>query len=67
MIGCGKSVRNKPADARPLRPDIASTARAPGEPLYLILYRSIPDSVQIVRVLRGARHAGSAVFAAGLE
>lgn len=34
---------------------------------YLILYRITPDSVQIVRVLHGARDIDSAFFAEGIE
>jgi plasmid stabilization system protein ParE len=34
---------------------------------YLILYRVIPDGVQIVRVLHGARDIDSALFMEGIE
>ena len=49
------------------RPDIAAEARALSEPPYLILYREIPDGVQIVRVMHGARRITAAAFAAGIE
>lgn len=34
---------------------------------YLILYRVMPDGVQIVRVLHGARDINRALFAEGIE
>jgi toxin ParE1/3/4 len=34
---------------------------------YLILYREIPDGVQVVRVLHGARNIGAALFVEGLD
>ncbi len=49
------------------RTDIAPDARALIELLYLILYRIIPDGVQIVRVLHGARHIDSTLFTQGIE
>lgn len=49
------------------RRDIAPDARVLVEPPYLILYRLIPEGVQIVRVLHGARRIGRAMFLAGLE
>lgn len=38
-----------------LRPDIAPELRYFAVGKYLILYRTIPDGVQIVRVIHGAR------------
>ena len=49
------------------RLDIAPDARALIELPYLILYRIIPDGVQIVRVLHGARHIDRALFTQGIE
>jgi toxin ParE1/3/4 len=49
------------------RPDIDSTARALVESPWLILYRLIPEGVQIVRVLHGARHIDKDLFNEGLE
>jgi len=37
-----------------------------GERPYLILYRVLPEGVQIVRVLHGARHIDRAVFEEGI-
>ena len=54
-------------EAGPLRHDIAPDARFLVERPYIILYRIIPEGVQIVRVLHGARHIGSDLFAAGTE
>ena len=54
-------------EAGPARPDIADTARALVEPPYLILYRILPEAVQIVRVLHGARRIDSTLFSAGFE
>ena len=51
----------------PARADIAPDARALIELPYLILYRIIPEGVQIVRVLHGARHIDSTLFTQGLE
>lgn len=48
------------------RPDIAPAARVLVEPPYLLLYRLIPDGVQIVRVLHGARRIDPALFSEGL-
>jgi len=47
------------------RLDIAPDARALVELPYLILYRIIPDGVQVVRVLHGARHIDRALFTQG--
>jgi toxin ParE1/3/4 len=55
------------AEAGPLRPEIAFDARVLVEPPYLILYRVVPDGVQIVRVLHGARHVDITLFKAGLD
>ena len=49
------------------RRGIAPDARVLIEPPYLILYRLIPEGVQIVRVLHGARRIGRPMFLAGLE
>lgn len=38
-----------------LRPDIAQELRYFTVGKYLILYRAVPDGVQIVRVIHGAR------------
>lgn len=38
-----------------LRPDIAPELRYFAAGNYLILYRTVPDGVQIVRVIHGAR------------
>ena len=38
-----------------LRPDIAQELRYCTVGKYLILYRAVPDGVQIVRVIHGAR------------
>lgn len=51
----------------PIRPDIAAAARVLVERPYLILYRILPDAVQVVRVLHGARRIGSALFDEGPE
>jgi toxin ParE1/3/4 len=51
----------------PARPDIAPAARALIELPYLILYRIIPEGVQIVRVLHGARNIDKALFTQGIE
>ncbi|HVA68632.1 MAG TPA: type II toxin-antitoxin system RelE/ParE family toxin [Candidatus Binataceae bacterium] len=55
------------AEAGPLRPAIAPDAGGLVEPPYLILYRIIPDGVQIVRVLHGARNIDGALFLEGIE
>jgi toxin ParE1/3/4 len=39
----------------PLRPDIAPELRYFVSGKYLILYRTVPDGIQIVRVVHGAR------------
>lgn len=49
------------------RPDIASTARVLVVRPYLILYRLIPDGVQIVRVLHGARNIDGDLFKQGIN
>jgi toxin ParE1/3/4 len=51
----------------PARTDIAPDARALIELPYLILYRIIPDGVQIVRVLHGARNIDRSLFTRGIE
>ena len=48
------------------RPDIAEPARMLVEPPYLIFYRILPDAVQVVRVLHGARRIDSALYNEGL-
>jgi toxin ParE1/3/4 len=53
--------------AGPVRGDISAEARSLSEPPYLILYREIPEGVQIVRVLHGARRIDLAMFLAGVE
>jgi toxin ParE1/3/4 len=55
------------AEAGRARPDIAPEARLLAEPPYAILYRIIPEGVQIVRIVHGARHISDALFRAGLE
>lgn len=50
-----------------MRPDIAVAGRVLVERPYLILYRILPDAVQIVRVLHGARRIDSALFDERLE
>lgn len=59
-------LRRFPA-AGPARPDIAPEARALAELPYLILYRLVPEGVQIVRVLHGARQIDRAAFMQGRE
>jgi toxin ParE1/3/4 len=54
-------------ESGPVRPDIAPEARALVELPYLILYRIIPQGVQIVRVLHGARKIDGTLFTQGLE
>ena len=54
-------------EAGRLRPDIDSTARVLIEPPYLILYRVVPNAVQIVRVLHGAREIDRYLFKKGIE
>ncbi len=49
------------------RPELARNARMLVEPPYLILYRLVPEGVQIVRVLHGARHVGRALYRAGFR
>jgi toxin ParE1/3/4 len=46
-------------------PAIASDARMLVERPYLIFYRVIPDGVQIVRILHGARDIDSVAFLQG--
>jgi toxin ParE1/3/4 len=54
-------------EAGRLRPDIAAGARVLVERPYLILYRIVPQGVQIVRVLHGARNIDSVLFTEGIE
>ena len=54
-------------EAGPLRASLDVEARVLVEPPYLILYRVIPEGVQIVRVVHGARYIGRALFMEGLE
>jgi toxin ParE1/3/4 len=61
-----EALRRYPESGR-ARPEIAAKARALVEFPYLILYRIIPESVQIVRVLHGARNIDKALFIAGVE
>jgi toxin ParE1/3/4 len=49
------------------RPDLARDARMLVAPPYLILYRILPEGVQIVRVVHGARRLGRALFRAGFR
>lgn len=42
-------------ESGPFRPDIANEVRAPTCRNYLILYRLMPDRIEIVRVVHGAR------------
>lgn len=51
----------------PARPDIAPDARMLVASPYVILYRLVPEGVQVVRVLHGARHIDALLFAAGVE
>ncbi len=55
------------AEAGAARPDIAPKARMLVERPYVILYRILPEGVQIVRVLHGARDLRAALFIEGLE
>ncbi len=48
-------------------PAIAPGARMLVERPYLILYRLIPEGVQIVRVLHGARDIDHALYLEGIE
>lgn len=48
-------------------PDTAPEARMLVERPYVILYRVLPDGVQIVRVPHGARHLQAAPFIEGTE
>jgi toxin ParE1/3/4 len=54
-------------ESGPVRVDIAAEARALVELPYLILYRIIPEGVQIVRVLHGTRNIDSTLFTQGLD
>jgi toxin ParE1/3/4 len=49
------------------RPNIAPDARLLIEPPYLIFYRLRSDTIQIVRVLHGARNIDARLFGEGLE
>ena len=49
------------------RPELAADARFLVEPPYLILYRLVPEGVQIVRVVHGARHIDRALFIEAIE
>ena len=55
------------AEAGRTRHDIDPAARMLVEPPYLILYRLIPEGVQIVRVLHGARSIDALLFSEGME
>jgi toxin ParE1/3/4 len=59
-------LRRFPEAAR-LRPDIAPGARVLVESPYVILYRIVPQGVQVVRVLHGSRNIDRAVFTEGIE
>ena len=48
-------------------PPAMRVTRAPIERRHVILYRLIPDGVQIVRVLHGARHLDRLLFSEGME
>jgi toxin ParE1/3/4 len=48
-------------------PRISAEARILVEHPYVILYRLIPEAVQIVRFLHGARDIDAALFGEGLE
>jgi len=54
-------------ESGPRRQALGPEARILVEPPYLILYRLIPEGVQIVRVLHGARRIGASVFSDGVE
>jgi toxin ParE1/3/4 len=54
-------------EAGPLRQDIAPEARVLVESPYVLLYRIIPQGVQVVRVLHGARNIDRALFIEGVE
>ncbi len=51
----------------PGRPRIDPEARILVELPYIILYRLVPEGVQIVRIVHGARDINKALFVAGLE
>ena len=42
-------------DSGPRRPDIAADARALTVGNYLVLYRSTPEKIEILRIVHGAR------------
>lgn len=49
------------------RPDIDVTTRVLVEAPYLVLYRILPEAVQIVRVVHGMRHIDANLFQEGIE
>lgn len=55
------------AEAGRARPDIAPDARMLVERPYLILYRLVPEGVQVVRMLHGARYIDRLLFSEGME
>lgn len=55
------------AEAGVVRPDINPEARMLVERPYVILYRILPEYVQIVRVLHGARDLQAMLFITGSE
>src|SRR5260370_9852655 len=54
-LGARIQILDQFPEAGPLRPQLNPEARVLVEPPYLILYRIIPDGVQIWRVAHGAR------------
>lgn len=49
------------------RTNIADDARLLIEQPYLIFYRIRPDTIQVVRVLHGARNIDAKLFSQGIE
>ena len=66
-LGLGLKSSSSFPEAGPLRPRLDREARVLVEPPYLILYRIVPEGVQIVRVVHGARQIDRALFLRGLE
>lgn len=66
-LGARLEVLKQFPEAGPLRPRLDREARILVEPPYLILYRIIPEGVEIVRVVHGARQIDRALFLRGLE
>lgn len=66
-LGARLEILKQFPEAGPLRPRLDREARVLVEPPYLVLYRIIPEGVQIVRVVHGARQIDRALFLHGLE